>query len=84
MNQHSGYNFRVSLVTLHGNGAGTRTGDRTATLRNNRLLSLSLSQTSVNISITYCTFHLVPVPVTVPFPCSVTKPLVLEKKQQTN
>ena len=66
------------VVILHRNRNGTGTVNRTGTyLGNNRSWSLSLSQTSVNISTAYYTFHLVDVPVLVPFPCSVTKPLHL-------
>ena len=64
------------MVTLHGNGTGIGTGDGSGTMQNNRFWSLSLSQTSVYISITFCTFHLIPVSVPVPFTCSVTKSLL--------
>ena len=67
------YTFVFSMahgtVIQHGTGTESETG----TIGNNRSWSLSLSWTSVNISTAYCTFHLVPVLVLVPFPCSVIK-----------
>ena len=59
------------LFTLHGYGTKTCTANRTGRIGNNGSWSLSLSLTSVNIFAWCCTFHLVPVPVTVLFSCSV-------------
>ena len=66
-------------VTLHGNVTGIGTRDGAGTIGNNSLMSPSPYQNSVTIYITFCTFHLILVPVTglpvpVAFPCSVTKP----------
>ena len=63
------------LFTLQGNGTGNSTGNGTCTIGNNGPWSLSLSQTSVNISMWYYTFHLCPVPV--PFPWYVNIPLTI-------
>ena len=70
------------IVTLHSNGTRTSTGNKTDTIGNNTFWSLPLSQTSVNISIAYCTFHLIPVLVQVAFPCNVTKPLGRQTKKK--
>ena len=53
----------------------TATRNGTGTIGNNGSWSLSLSQTSVNISKWSYIFHLVPVPVLVPLMCSVNIPL---------
>ena len=45
------------LVTLHGTGNGTGTGNGIRTIGNNGSWSLSLSQTSVNISSWYIRTH---------------------------
>ena len=64
------------LFTLHGNGTRTGAENVTSTIGNNGFWSLSLSQTSVNISTWYCTFLLVYVPAHVPYSCSVNIPQV--------
>ena len=46
-------NIRHGLFTLNGNGTRTRTGNGTGILGNNAYWSLSLSQTSMNISTQY-------------------------------
>ena len=46
------------IVTLHGNGTGTGTRNGTGTIGNNRFLSLSLSEISVNISTVYSTLSI--------------------------
>ena len=55
-------------VTLHGTSTENTNG-------NNGSWPLSLSQTNVNISACYYSFHLVPVPVSAPVSISVNKPL---------
>ena len=64
------------LFTLNGNGTGTARENITGTIGNNGFSFLSLSQTSVNISTWYYTFHLVPESVAAPAPCSVNIPLL--------
>ena len=58
----------------HCRGMGPGPVQGTDTIENNASSSLFLSQTSVDISIWYYTFHLFPVPVLVPFTCSVNIP----------
>ena len=55
------YSDNNGLFTLHGNGTSTSTGNRHN--RKQWVLSLSLPQTSVNISSWLYTLHLISVPV---------------------
>ena len=59
------------LFTLPEKGTGVGKGNGTGTIGNNVSWSLFLFQTSLNISTWYYTFHLVPLPIQAPFPCSV-------------